>query len=163
MDTLNTSNTCFFTGHRFIAYDTKSVLRCKIKQLCTDLILYCGVTDFISGGALGFDTLAALTVLELKKEYPMIRLHLFLPCTDQADKWRAYDKEVWQRIKSLADDCVYITKSTYISGCMQLRNKAMVDNSLYGIAYCTRNFGGTFSTLNYAKSKNRNVSVISDI
>ena len=36
-----------------------------------------------AGGALGFDTLAAQTVLDMKKEYPQLRLILVLPCEDQ--------------------------------------------------------------------------------
>lgn len=162
MDTINISNTCFFTGHRFIPGDSRAELRNKVKKLCIELITDKNVTHFITGGALGFDTLAALTIIELKEKYPEIKLHLYLPCTNQPEKWNAYDRKIWDSIKALADDYIYVTNSEYIAGCMQLRNKAMVDSSAYGIAYCTRNFGGTASTIKYAKEKNRNITVISD-
>ena len=38
-----------------------------------------GYLYFGAGGALGFDTLAAQTVLDLKKDYPQIKLILVLP------------------------------------------------------------------------------------
>ena len=163
MNTLNTTNTCFFTGHRIIANESRPALRNRVKKLCIDLIKYHNVTDFITGGALGFDTLAALVVLDLKEDYPHIKLHLYYPCTDQSLKWNAYDKKIWNSIKLMADDYKYISDMPYVPGCMQLRNKAMVDASYYGIAYCNRSFGGTVSTIKYAKEKDLKVTVISDI
>ncbi len=163
MNTFNTTNTCFFTGHRIIANESRPALRNRVKKLCIDLIKHHNVTDFITGGALGFDTLAALVVLDLKKEYPHIKLHVYYPCTDQSLKWNANDKKVWESIKLMADDYKYISDMPYVAGCMQLRNKAMVNDSGYGIAYCTRSFGGTVSTIKYAQEKGREVIVISDI
>ena len=104
-----------------------------------------------------------MTIIELKEEYPSIKLHLYFPCTDQSAKWSFYDKKIWDSIKLMADDYKYITDMPYVAGCMQLRNKAMVDASDYGIAYCTRNFGGTFSTIKYAKEKNRKITIVSNI
>ncbi len=163
MNTLNTENTCFFTGHRIISNESRPALRNRVKNLCVDLIKNNDVTDFITGGALGFDTLAAMVILDLKKEYPHIKLHLYYPCTDQSLKWNTYDKKMWETIKLMADDYKYVSDMPYVTGCMQLRNKAMVDDSGYGIAYCTRNFGGTFSTIKYANEKNRKIAIISNI
>ena len=60
--------TCCFTGHRNIPFSEReqilSVLTEKIEELIST-----GIAVFINGGALGFDTLAAQTVLELKAEY----------------------------------------------------------------------------------------------
>ena len=163
MNTLNIENTCFFTGHRIIPNDSHPALRYKVKNICTELIKTKNVTHFITGGALGFDTLAAMVILELKKDYPHIKLHLYFPCTNQSVKWTAYDKKMWESIKLMADDYKYISDMPYISGCMQLRNKAMVDDAQYCVAYCTRNFGGTFSTIKYAKEKDRTITIISNI
>lgn len=160
MNNINISNACFFTGHRFISANDRKILRNQIRTLCVNLTEEYSVTDFITGGALGFDTLAALTILELKNEYPGIKLHLFFPCTDQCAKWSVNAQKLWNDIKLRADDYAYITDTTYVPGCMQLRNKAMVDNAQYCIAYCTRNFGGTAATLDYAQKKGRNITVI---
>lgn len=56
-------------------------------------------TYFGAGGALGFDTLAAQTVLELKKKYPDIRLILVLPCLSQTRNWKAANISEYERIK----------------------------------------------------------------
>ena len=50
----------------------------------------------------------------------------------------------------------------YKAGCMQLRNKAMVNDSNFGIAYCNRTFGGTYSTVKYAQEQGKNIIIISD-
>ena len=58
---------CCFTGHRIIKKNIipliKQNIAIEIRKLITQ-----GVTYFIVGGALGFDTLAAQTVLDLKKD-----------------------------------------------------------------------------------------------
>lgn len=41
----------------------------------------------------------------------------------------------------------------YTRGCMHKRNRHLVDNSSACISYLTENKGGTFYTVNYAKSK----------
>lgn len=60
-----------------------------------------------AGGALGFDTLAAQTVLDMKKEYPQLRLILVLPCEDQTRGWRSEDIAVYENIKRRSDKVVY--------------------------------------------------------
>lgn len=76
------------------------------------------VCDFFgAGGALGFDTVAAQTVIRLKVKYPKIRLILVLPCTDQAKFWNEDDSREYERIKKLADKTVY-TSEKYYNGCM---------------------------------------------
>ena len=160
MDNFEISKSCFFTGHRAIPQSEKNKIKQRVMTLCNELIEKHGVLHFIAGGALGFDTLAALSVIELKKTYPDIRLHLFLPCTDQHSRWTAYQKQIWKSIKLAADDYRYITNPTYVTGCMQLRNRAMVESAQFGIAYCTRNFGGTYSTGKLAKNANRNIVII---
>ena len=125
-----------------------------------ELIEDFGVTDFIAGGALGFDTLAETVVLELRRIYPDIKLRLYLPCRDQTKKWRAADAAVWERILNEADDYRYITDGNYVSGCMQARNREMVNDAYYGIAYCTHDRSGTASTIKYAVSLNRKIKVL---
>ena len=163
MNNFDKQNTCFFTGHRIIANKTKEPLRNRVRECCIDLIENHNVTDFIAGGALGFDTLVAMVVLDLKKDYPDIKLHMYFPCTDQSAKWKDSDKKMWDNVKLTADDYRYISDMPYVTGCMQLRNKAMVNDSAYGIAYCTRSFGGTVSTIKYAQEKGINITIISDI
>ena len=58
-----------------------------------------GYRYFGTGGALGFDTLAAQTVLELKNKYPEIKLILVLPCENQTQGWERADIEEYERIQ----------------------------------------------------------------
>ena len=154
------NNSCFFTGHRVIPADKRNEIKKAVMLHCINLIDNCGVTDFIAGGALGFDTLAALTVLKMKEKYPNIRLHLYLPFTDQASSWSMYNRTLWEYIREHADDYRYITNNTYVAGCMQKRNRAMVDNAKFCIAYCTNFKSGTGYTISYAKKCGRIVKLI---
>ena len=148
-------HSCFFTGHRAISSALIPALEHRTEAACKLLIRDNNITDFIAGGARGFDTLAALTVLRLKNLYPDIRLLLYLPCTDQAWHWGKRDAERWQYILDRADEHRFIHDGKYISGCMQLRNRMMADDAKYGIAYCSRNSGGAYYTVTYAKKKER--------
>ena len=60
----------------------------RLRDTITNVITE-GVTDFYDGGAIGFDMLAAETVIELKTEYPDIKLHMLLPCpaNEQIKGW----------------------------------------------------------------------------
>lgn len=107
-----------------------------------------GYTDFCAGGALGFDTLAARTVLKLKQEYETLRLILVLPCPEQAQKWSKKNKAIYEDIKSRADEVIY-SSDAYYKGCMQKRNRDMVDRSSCCICYMTKGKGGTKLTTEY--------------
>lgn len=101
-------------------------------------------------GALGFDTLAAQMVLDFQKQYPQIRLILVLPCTDQTSKWSPENQKRVQSILRRADKIVVLAKQ-YEPGCMQRRNRYLVDHSGVCVCYLTKNAGGTFYTVQYAK------------
>lgn len=60
------NKTCCFTGHRIIKQTSLTLVKQKTEIEVRKLIVQ-GVTHFIAGGALVFDTLAAQTVLDLKK------------------------------------------------------------------------------------------------
>ena len=70
--------TCCFTGHRKIPPAQYQKIAQRLKLEIEALIKRC-VVYFGVGGALGFDTIAAEAVLELRKKYPQIRLILVSP------------------------------------------------------------------------------------
>ena len=76
-----------------------------------------GYRYFGAGGILGFDTVAALTVIELKSVYPDIKLILVLLCKNQTRDWKEADIQKYEWIKSEADKVVY-TSEHYFNGCM---------------------------------------------
>lgn len=143
--------TCCFTGHRDlpIAWEQRK-LAAKLEKIIIEQIND-GIQFFGTGGALGFDTLAAQTVLKLKKKYPDIKLILVLPCLNQTRGWPNKDVEEYERIKNQADKVVY-TSQEYTQGCMHKRNRHLVNNSSVCICYQTKKEGGTAYTVNYAKA-----------
>ena len=144
-------HTCCFTGHRDMPSDRKSDIRSQLKA-AVEREIQNGYRFFGAGGALGFDTMAAQTVLELKPQYPQIRLILVLPCVDQTAGWKQSDIDEYEHIKALADKVIYTSKA-YYSGCMFKRNRHLVNNSSLCICYLTRQTGGTAYTVRYAESK----------
>ena len=143
--------TVCFTGHRTIPMLKKWKIEKKLKETLEALIDN-GYCYFGAGGALGFDTIAAQTVLELKKKYPEIKLILVLPCKNQTRGWEEKDVSVYESIIEQADKVVY-TQEHYDRGCMFKRNRHLVDNSSVCVAYLTEEKGGTAYTVNYANQK----------
>ena len=100
----NKATTVCFSGHRVFQDPTADIEK-KLDKTVRDCISK-GAECFITGGALGFDTLAARTVIRLRKEFPQIKLILALPCPPQAQplKWSAAQVAEYQEILGLADD-----------------------------------------------------------
>ena len=152
--------TCCFTGHRKIPPEQYASIVKRLESVLVDLI-YNGYKYFGAGGALGFDTIAAQTILDLKAQYPQIKLILILPCITQANSRNQQDKEVYEQIKIASDKVVY-TSQEYTKGCMFKRNRHLVDNSSVCIAYLTRNQRRTAYTVNNEIQKNIKVINISE-
>ena len=140
---------CMFTGHRNINARHTNTLAESVDQLLEKLIEE-GYTEFRTGGAVGFDTLVALKLLEKKRKYGFIKLHLFLPCRDQDKGWKDNLRSVYHFVLEQADSIRY-TSESYFSGCMHKRNREMVKGSELCVAYCGRTTGGTAYTVNYAR------------
>lgn len=149
------NRTVCFTGHRKIPPEQIDTLAQRLKEILIELIKD-GYLYFGAGGALGYDTLAAQTVLELKKQYPNVKLILVLPCLSQTRGWSTRDIEVYEDIKNKADKVVY-TSQEYTKGCMHKRNRHLVDNSSVCVCYLTESTGGTAYTVDYARKNNLTV------
>ena len=143
--------TCCFTGHRSIPKGDLFAV-CERTERAISKLYAEGYRHFVAGGALGFDTLAAKTVLALKRQREDITLTLILPCAEQSDAWEEKDRAEYERIKSLADEVICLAPA-YFDGCMQKRNQAMVDASSACIAYLTRLRSGAGQTVRMAEKK----------
>ncbi len=108
-----------------------------------------GCRTFICGGARGFDTIAAQEVLESRRIHTDIQLVIAVPCASQADRWPLKDRKIYREILGHADKVIILSES-YYSGCMQNRNRFMVDNASVCFCYMTRFEGGTWFTVRYA-------------
>jgi len=145
------SQTCCFTGHRIIPQHDYATLQTRLEAEITRLI-HQGVRYFGAGGALGFDTMAAITVLKMKVLYPYIQLILVLPCRDQAKYWNGEDARTYSEILCRADKAACISEQ-YDNDCMLRRNRHLVDHSQHCICYFTGRKGGTAYTVDYAARK----------
>lgn len=130
--------TACFTGHRILQKADRPMMG-KWLSNAIDHCIENGICWFVCGGALGFDTLAAQKVLELRdSKYPYIRLGLALPCFDQTAHWPINDIDMYESIKERADKVVYTSERRYFDGCMAVRNRYMVDSSCITAYYQSR-------------------------
>lgn len=138
---------CAFSGHRDIpsgaAEDLRRALLARVNELAEE-----GCRSFLCGGALGFDTMAAEAVLEVRRRKD-VRLVLALPCPGQDRRWGEGDRAVFARILAAADEAVLVSPA-YHRYCMLQRNRYLVDHSDRLICYLTRDSGGTAYTVGYA-------------
>ena len=139
---------CCFTGHRIIpAAHRKELAHILDRRLAA--LFGIGFTEFRTGGALGFDTLAAERVLALCEKHPECHLHLILPCRDQDKGWSVRERENYAHIMERASSVRYMSEH-YTPDCMHARNRALVDGSDLCLSYLTANRGGTPYTCAYA-------------
>ena len=146
--------TCCFTGHRVISSSDVVTLKEKL-SLTIDKLIDEGVTHFVSGGALGFDTLVAEALIE-KKKTKDIFIEIAVPCKGQEARWNGSQKEKYKRILENADK-VTVLADRYITGCMQTRNMYMVDKSEVLVAYYRGRTGGTQKTFLYAEQSGKRI------
>ncbi len=152
------ATTCCFTGHRYIPDFRRDEVKTALQNAIAEHISK-GIFTFISGGALGFDTLAAKCVLEMREQNPCISLAMILPCRDQSAKWGAKERVIYEDILRVADD-IYCLNERYITGCMHQRNRIMVQQSGHCIAYFDGKPGGTAYTVSLAREQGLNVQNI---
>ena len=131
---------CMFSGHRRLPRDAAQLRRrldVHIERLSAD-----GAVEFLSGGALGFDLLAAEAVLEARQRHPQLSLTMMLPCRNQADRYSADQKRRYHSILERADKVCWLSEY-YYDGCMLMRNRAMAERADLCICYLTSSRGGT--------------------
>lgn len=157
---------CSFTGYRpsklpFLQ-DKKSKEYLALYNLLKSEIVRMsenGIVNFQTGMARGIDLLCGEILLELKRD---IDIHVFcaIPCKEQYFGWKAEDITLYKRIIDASDGTAYISLDKYSKGCMQKRNRYLVDTAQYLIAVYDGQRGGTMATINYAKKKHRTIIVL---
>lgn len=142
--------TCCFTGHRN-APQTPLIYASVRQEIEKAYAL--GYRIFCAGGALGFDSVAALNVLALRENgYGDIRLRLILPYPDQHARWNKSDQRMFEEIFKRANSIEYVSEH-YTQWCMHARNRRLVDLSSYCICFLEDEKSGTGYTVNYARKK----------
>jgi len=158
---------CAFTGHRPAKlpwrYDEtakecvrlKKILAAQIKGLTK-----AGMTDFVSGMALGVDIFCAEIVLALRERNPNVKLHCILPCKEQEAKWPPSSQARYRAILERADS-TYCVNEKFNKNCMLERDRYMVDHASVLLAvYNGTHRSGTGATVNYARKLGREIIII---
>lgn len=142
--------TCCFTGHR--TAPQTPLMYASVRQEI-EKAYSLGYRIFCTGGAMGFDSVAALNVLALRENgYGDIRLHLVLPYPDQHARWSKYDQRMFEEVLKRANSVEYVSPH-YTNWCMHTRNRRLVDLSSYCICFLEDEKSGTGYTVNYARKK----------
>lgn len=161
---------CAFTGHRPKNLPwgcNKTDKDCQALKAVLNAQIICmvgaGVTNFLSGMALGVDTWAAQSVLALREKNPALKLHCILPCKTQADRWPPVQQKRYYAILQQADSTVY-TSRTYYPNCMLNRNRFLIEHAdIVLVVYNGKPQSGTGATVRYAQQPGRKVIVINPL
>lgn len=157
---------CCFTGYRPqkfpfpLSKESEEYIRFENKLL--DAIFTLPKENyyrFYTGGAMGFDIIAAEIVLLLRDAPRVncsIELYCALPFLDQSQAYDEHWKKRYENILNSADNVILISDK-YYPGCYQKRNEFMVDNSDVVLTWFDGKTGGTKNTLNYAARKGRQI------
>ena len=147
--------TCVFTGHRDLQSDfSKRKLKAAIQQM-----IALGADTFLCGMAIGFDLVTAETILSLKKKNPSLKLVACIPCIGQEKYFSKADQKRYVTILKKVDESVILADS-YYKGCMQVRDKYMVERADVMIAYCKKQEGGTAYTVRCFKKMHPHGKII---
>lgn len=146
---------CCVTGHREIPKDklefVASELREEVQAAIRD-----GYDYFISGFAKGTDLMFARIVLAEVAKHPNICLEAAIP---YPGRLKTPDEEFQELIGGAKN--VKICSEVYSNSCFLTRDRYMVNRSKRVIAvYDGRKQGGTYYTLKYAVSLNKDVHII---
>lgn len=140
---------CCFSGHRVLPQEQREALRPLLERTVRVLIGQ-GYTRFWTGGAMGFDMMAAQTIVRLKQEFPQLSLSLALPCERHWRRWPQQEKMALCALLEQVEDVVYVSRS-YSKLCMLLRNRYLVEQSSACVCFCVRKKSGTGYTMRYAE------------
>ena len=146
------SKSLAFTGHRTVPVERQDEIRARLVE-AVSVASKSGITCFFSGMAMGFDLMAAETILSLKGRYPDIRLIAVVPFRRQSCQWPSMEKERYQKIISQADQVIILSEH-----CLLRRNDFMLEHSCGVIAYYDgKPYGGTFYTCRKAGKRGMDI------
>ena len=147
--------TCCCTGHRDIPHSLEAPLKTAFKEQ-VGLLLAQGVIYYGVGGAVGFDTLAAEVLFELRVEHPQIKVILVYPFNGFDSRWQEGQRTRYRALLPKYDKRVCVSRTPGREAYL-MRDRHLVDCSAHCVAFCSRSYGGTAYTMRYAKKNGRQV------
>lgn len=145
------AKSCCFTGHRKLP-DGQRVAIMERTETAVKKLLSGGINRFLLGGAVGYDTEVARLLFCLKNVHRGIKVVLIYPFDGYTDRWNDAQKAEYAKLLPQYDKVI---KASERSGreAYLLRNRMLVDNSAWCIAYCQKQRSGTAYTVRYAKAQ----------
>lgn len=142
-----------FTGHRpdkLGGWDPLHPVVERVRKALRDELARNWPTHAISGMALGFDTWAAETCVELG--IPFVAA---LPCDGMEQAWPLPSQERFRALLHKAKEIHVVSPGPYKPWKMQRRNEWMVDRCTRLVACFDGSEGGTYNCLAYAAEVRR--------
>ena len=121
-----------------------------------------GVTQYLTGCALGVDMWAGEAVLALAEQHPEISLRCIVPFAGQEKKWTPEQQARYNALLQRSSETVII-KDRYTDDCYFERNRYLVDNSDVLLAVYdgeAKKRSGTGYTVRYAQSAGKPILLI---
>ena len=159
---------CCVTGHRPKSFpfriaedkDAEYFLYIDLLYNTVEKLIYEGYSHFITGMADGADIHFGQCVSYYKDDFEYIKLEAALPYPIRSAK---NPTQYMDEREDLLLECDIKTEVSpcYFKGCMQKRNRYMVDKSDLVLAIWNGSHsGGTWNTIKYARSKNKEIRYI---
>ncbi len=145
----------------FTGYRRAKIERCanplsplEIEERCyeaVEMLFESGYNTFLSGGAEGFDLLAAKAVLRHKERGLDIKLVMVLPFASQEARYSYEDKELYRYVCEKADKVITLFDRFEHNYQFLKRNDFLIENSTCLICFYDGQRGGTMYTVGRAE------------
>lgn len=144
-----------FIGHRDIYSDCAQLDRVLERVLEIDQSLF-----FYTGGMGRFDSMAATSVRLLQKRNSSANIQLYLVLPYMSNRLNV-EKKYYE---SMYDEIILPAELTNVhyKAAIPLRNRWMVNQSDFIIAYVNRRFGGAYATYQYAQKLGKPIINLAD-
>lgn len=137
--------TCTFFGHRDCPMSIKPILY----DILIDLIENNGVTNFYVGNHGNFDNIAYNLLRDIKKQYPNIKYNVVLAYLPNCKYYKTEN--------TLYPEGIELVPKRFA---IDYRNRFMLDNTDFVVAYMLYSHGGASKYINLAIKKQKNIIYI---